>query len=568
MLNQRYTRFMNKIFHLIVCISLLPTLTEAAPAPVEHANPVVIKILGINDFHGQISVGRRINNRPVGGAAVIAAYLKNAQQGFENNTLLTFMGDQVGASTPASGLLHDEPAILFLNTLANKFCNATTRMDPQCNMVATVGNHEFDKGPQALFDKIYGTDKLPTDSWIPLPHYPGASFPYISANIVNEKTGENIFPPYVIKKVNGISIAFIGAIVKNAPDVIIPSGIIGVKFLDEAESINRYIPEIKAQGAHIIVVIIHEGGRQNSYTGDTRENTKVEGRIVDIVKQLNDVDVVMAGHTHSFLNAYLPNNNGKQTLVTQGNSYSSDFAEVTLTVDKDTQTALKKSARIITAYADQVPGTLPDQDAAKIVKLAEDKVEPIVTEQVGTSQTDLQKNGNGAGESNLGNLIADAMRSGMQADIAFMNAGGIRTNVYAGKVTWGNLYAVQPFGNIVVKMSLTGADIRELLEQQWTTERANVLQVSGLNYSYDANKPIGSRVVAVNHDGKPLQDDRTYIVATNDFLAYGGDHFTALRHGKILLEGDTDLTVLVNYVKQLQQPFTMTIEGRIKKVNS
>jgi 5'-nucleotidase len=180
----------------VVLIGLFSVFALPASAAVSS---VTIKLLGINDFHGQVTSGRQSAKRPVGSAPVLAAYLRSAAKGMESRTLITLEGDIVGASVPESGLLQDEPAILFFNTLGNTHCSTTSRMDPACNIVATVGNHEFDKGRQRLFDMIYGTDAPPTHHWTALAHYPGATFPYISANIVDSATGKTVFPPYIIK---------------------------------------------------------------------------------------------------------------------------------------------------------------------------------------------------------------------------------------------------------------------------------------------------------------------------------------------------------------------------------
>lgn len=553
------------LISFIFSITTQTALANTAPDPTQ---PAVIKILGVNDFHGQISTGRRINNRPVGSAAVLAAYLKQAQKSTPDSTLFALMGDQVGASPPASGLLHDEPSILFFNSLANEHCHTQLRMDPQCNMVATVGNHEFDKGQQAMFTLMYGSDAPPTDAWISLPHYPGASFPFVSANILDAKTQQPLFPPYVIKEVQGVRIAFIGAILKNAPAVILPTKIEGIQFTDEAEAINRYLPEIKAKGVNTIVVIIHQGGYQAPYEGPTKEDTKVEGSIVDIVKQLDDsIDVVMTGHTHQFVNAFINNLHGKRILVTQANSYSTSFAEVTLTIDRKTDAVLKKSAKIIATFADQWPGTSPDQPTEKLINLAEEKTAPIINSQIGILKENITKSVNAAGESSLGDLITDAARHMMHADLAVINPGGMRADLYAGKLTWGHLYAAQPFSNYIVKLTLSGADIYNLLEQQWNNQyKPTVLQISGFTYQYDSSKPVGNRIIAVYYNNQPLIKDKLYNVATNDFLAGGGDGFSVMKKGKIIETGGTDLEALIQYIKTLPQPISVAIDGRIKQV--
>lgn len=525
---------------------------------------VTIKILGVNDFHGQLSQDNAVQNRPVGGAPVLAAYLRNAQRGQEKNTVITLMGDQVGASIPVSGLLDHQPSIMVLNSLANSYCSSENRMHAKCNMVAAVGNHEFDQGRQAMFDLTYGNNQPPKDQWIDLPKYPGAVFPYLAANIVDEKSGKLLFPPYVIKEVNGIPVAFIGAITKDAAGSMLPANASGLEFLDEASAINHYLPEIKNKGVNIVIAIMHQGGDSDVYSGDTRQQTRVHGDVIDIVSRLDDgVDVVMAGHTHRFLNAYLPNRNQHPVLVTQAYSYSSAFADITLKVDPKSKTVLQKSARIVTTFADVYPGNKPDAEAERIVKLAEEKVSPVVNAHVGTLQHNLSRSQNSAGESALGNLIADAFKAVSHADIGFTNSSGIRTDLKAGEVTWGQIYAVQPFGNAVIKMEFKGQDILDLLEQQWKVQHKTILQVSGLTYSYDEHKPVDYRITAVRVNGQPLEPGKVYTVAVNSYLANGGSGFTVMKRGKFIENGPKDMDVLITHIKSLPQPFTSNIDGRI-----
>lgn len=565
------TRFKQLSISLIFFSIILPSQPIQAKSDFTLHKPetINIKILGINDFHGQISTGRFVKNEPVGGAAVLAAYLKQAQEGMEEQTLITIMGDQVGASPPASGILHDEPSILFTNTLANRHCSTEKRMNPLCNLVATVGNHEFDKGQKAMLDLIYGTDSPPTDSWIPLPFYPGAVYPYISANIVDDQTEKPIFPPYTIKSIQGIKVAFIGAVLKNAVDTMFPANAKGIKFLDEAETINQYIPEIKAKKADIIVVLIHEGGNQTPYEGPTQPKTKVEGSIIDIVYRLDDdIDVVMGGHTHQFLNAYLPNRNGKNILVTQANSYSVSFAEVNLEVNSTSHLVTNKSARIITTYANRWPGTVPDEQAQKLVAFAEDKVAPIVNSHVGTLKTTLLRKPNDDGESNLGNFITDAFRIMMNADIGLTNLSGTRDDLYPGIITWGKIYSVLPFSNGIVSISLTGSDIYDLLEQQWMGSYTNILQISGISYTYDPLKPIGHKIISIYHQDKPLIKEKSYTIATTTFLATGAGVFSVMKRSKLNKMGGTDHDTVIDYIKGIPQPIAVSIEGRIKKINN
>jgi 5'-nucleotidase len=290
-------------------------ITACGP-PAAALDRVPVQILAINDFHGQISAGKKVKDRPVGSAPVLAAYLKKAQQEFSGFTFVVHAGDQVGASPPASALLQDEPAIMFLNLLGNGQCSYEDRQNPQGNLVATLGNHEFDKGLKELQRLLEGGNH-PQGPFLQDP-WPGAAFPYVSANLVSQDTQKPIFPPYVIKEVDGIPIAFIGAVLKATKDMVMPSHLAGLEFLDEATAINALIPELKGKQVRTIIVLLHQGGKQKAYEGPTRPEAKLTGPIKNVLWHLDDeVDVVVSGHTHAFTNALVRNQNGKEILVTQ-----------------------------------------------------------------------------------------------------------------------------------------------------------------------------------------------------------------------------------------------------------
>lgn len=283
-----------------------------------------------------------------------------------------------------------------------------------------------------------------------------------------------------------------------------------------------------------------------------------------IAEQLDDeVDVVMSAHTHQFTNAVV---DGK--LVTQAFSYSTAFADIDLTIDRAQRDIVSKKAEIVTTFNE---GITPDPEVAALVKKYEDQVAPLVNRVIGTAATQLTSNQNEAGESPLGNLIADAQRAEMGTDFAFMNPGGIRAPIAAGEVTWGELYAVQPFANDLVKMTLTGEQIYGLLNQQWQRQadgstRIRFLQISGLSYTWNEANPIGQRIVEVRTAvGAPIDRAARYMVTVNIFLATGGDAFTVLLQGTDRVTGPLDLDALVDYISQLPQPFTARVEGRITK---
>lgn len=528
-----------------------------------------IKLLGFNDFHGQLEP-RTVGARPAGGAAVMASYLKAAQQAADDGALIIHAGDHVGASPPISALLQDEPAIEFLNRLGNRHCRARFILNPLCNIVGTLGNHEFDEGKDELLRLLNGGNhsKGPFLD----PHYRGADFPYVSANVVDAASGKPLLPPYVIKLVNGVPIGIIGAVLKETPSIVTPSGVAGLKFLDEAESINRYVPELKRRGVRAIVVSIHQGTRQAQYGGPTLPQPQDLGEAIGtIVRKLNsEIDVVISGHAHGFTNQLVANDNGKMILVTQAFSASTAFADIDIAIDPRTRDIVEKSAAIVTTYGDAGPGLHPDPGIAALVAAAGERVAPLVNRLIGNSAAAIARDETAAGESALGNLIADAQRAAMGAQIAFMNPGGIRADLDAGPITWGELFTIQPFGNDLVRMNLSGAQIVALLNQQWLGQPSpRILKTSGISYRWDAAAPVGNRVVvdSIAIGGAPLNQAATYSVVVNSFIAGGGDNFTVLTSGIERTVGPVDLDALVDFVAQLPQPINYMTEGRIERMN-
>ena len=537
--------------------------TAPAPGPCPGER-VPVKILAINDFHGQLGPGKKVHGRPVGSAPVLAAYLKAARRGWEDNSLIVHVGDLVGASPPNSAMLQDEPSIMFFNLLASRPCQG--KMDPGGDLAGTVGNHEFDKSVKEL-ERLLNGGNYPEGPFLQDP-YQGAHYPTVAANVVWAQDGRPLLPPYVIKQVKGVPIAFIGAVLEGTPSIVNPGGVAGLKFLDEADAINSYIPVLQAQNVRAIVVLLHQGGWQRFYPGPTRPEDTVGGPVVNIVKRLDDeIDVVLSGHTHRFTNAFLKNRHGKEMLVTQAYSAGTAYADVTLEIDKSTNEIVGKSAAIVTTYADAGPGLRPDAAAAELVARADAKVGPIVQQVVGTAAADITKVQNAAGESALGDLIADAQRAALGTDFAFLNPGGIRADIAAGEVTWGELFTVQPFQNTLIKMELTGQQIYDLLEQQFPPHQssARLLQVSGLSYTWNGSRTGNERIVEVRKNGAAIDRAATYTVTVNSFLAEGGDKFSVFTQGRNRAAGPPDLEALVAYVKKLDQPFTAAIEGRLRR---
>jgi 5'-nucleotidase len=498
-----------------------------------HQNNMLIdvQLLGINDLHGQLDVTRKVGGKEVGRADYLAAYLEQREATNPKNTLLLHAGDAVGASAPTSSLLQDEPTIEVLNKLGFD--------------AGTLGNHEFDKGVNEMLRLVYGGKNPKTGN-----DFEGADFPYVAANVIDEKTGKSILPPYVVKRVNGMPIGIIGVALSSTPTIVTPSGVAGVKFSDEAEAINESVAELHKRGIHAIVVLAHDPGTSKT------DGTNAAGDLVDIANKVDsDVDVIFGGHNHAYMNATV---NGK--LLVQSYSYGTAFSDVDLKIDPRTKDIVSKSAEIVTTYHE---GIQPDPVITSMIQKYEAKVAPIVNQVVGNASNPITGVQNAAGESALGDLIADSMLKAMNTDFAFMNPGGIRADLPAGQLTWGDLYTVQPFNNDLVKMDLTGAQIKQLLEQQWGS-KTRMLQLSGLTYSYDSSKPAGSRILQINKaDGTSLDMAATYTVTVNNFMADGGDEYFVLKEGKNRTVGPVDIDAFVNYVKTLSNPITYDIQNRI-----
>ena len=540
-----------------------------APAPRQW---IRFKILGINDFHGQLSP-RSVGGRPAGGAAVLASYLKQASADAPDGAFIVQAGDQVGASPPNSALLQDEPAISVLNLLANPHCGVLPqqRMHPRCNVVGTLGNHEFDEGVTELTRLLDGGNHADgpflEDPWR------GARFATVVANVIDTATGKTLYPPSTIKRIRGIGVGFVGAVLKETPTIVTPSGVAGVRFVDEAAAINQEVRALQRRGVRAIVVAIHQGTRQTSYLGPTRDAPQaLDGAIGDIVSQLDDeVDVVVSGHAHSFTNTLMPNAHGKLILVTQAFSAGTAYGDIELALDPRSRDVIHKSAAVVTTWADEGPGLHPDDAIANLVARADERVAPLVNRVIGQASADITRAESPAGESALGNLIADAQRAALGTDIALMNPGGIRADIAAGEVTWGDLFSVQPFNNDLVRLNLTGSQIVALLNQQWDGQPfARILKPAGLTYRWHENGPghADNRVDAgsIQINGAPLDPGATYSITVNNFIADGGDNFSVLPEGTGRVVGPVDLDTLIDHVERLPQPFSAAIETRIAVV--
>jgi len=523
-------------------VAVIAVLLAAIPLQNSYASGgadlVHLKILAINDFHGYITSTEKLGGMPVGGAAYLSSYFVQREMQ-ANVTLRVHAGDAVGASPPLSGLLQDEPTIEVLSMLGFD--------------VGVPGNHEFDEGLAELYRLQYGGHHDVTG------YFHGSSFPLVAANVIRKDTGEPIFPPFVIKAVLGVPVAFIGVVTAEAPSVITQARVSDLEFEDPVEAVNRWVREIRSLGIEAIVVLAHEGGTVDEDSG------LVEGPIVDIAFGVDDaVDAIVCGHTHQGYATHIDDK-----LVVQAYSKGTAFADIHLVIDRNTGDVAYSEAEIVTVWADAVQ---PDPRILGLIGKYEEEVKPVTDRVIATAASDLTRKQSEAGESALGNLIADAHRWVAQADIAFTNPGGIRNDLQAGDVTWGELYVVQPFGNDLVKMTMTGDQILRALNQQWRQAGDSVevkfLQASGIKYAWDPSRPLGDRIVsAALEDGTLLQSDAEYTVAVNGFLASGGDGFTVFAEACQRTVVTNDLDALIQFLQSLGRPVEAEIEGRITKLS-
>jgi 5'-nucleotidase len=535
--------------HLFIATSVAAVLAVllagcATPPP---ATPLQVKLLAINDFHGNLKPplgGIRIKDPadpaktlsvPAGGAEYLASAVDELRAKNPNHVFVA-AGDLIGASPLLSALFRDEPTIEALSTMGLE--------------ITAVGNHEFDKGAAELLRMQRGGCGTVEGSCKGPRPFQGARFQYLAASTVVQATGQTLLPAYAIKRFEGVPVAFIGLTLKETPSMVVPAGVAGLSFRDEAETVNGLLPELQKQGVAAFVVLIHEGGVP---VGDYNECPGISGAIVDIVKKLDKaVAVVVSGHTHRAYNCRI---DGR--LVTSGDKYGTIVTQIDLTLDRSSGTITRAAAENVIVRTDRYP---KHSVQTGLIAAYEKLAVPLARRAVGMLGASLSRDANAAGESPLGQVIADAQLAATRAagaQIALMNPGGIRAALARaddGQVHYEDLFAVQPFYNNLVTLTLSGAQLLQLLEQQWQNQAsARLLQLSqGFSYTWDASRPIGQRVLpdSLKLDGQPIGAGSTVRVTVNAFMASGGDGFVMLKQGRDVSTGMMDVDALELYVKE------------------
>lgn len=515
-----------------------------------------VRLITFNDFHGNLQPPAGSSGRvtlpggttvDAGGAAYLATHVKRLRGEVRNSVVLS-AGDNVGASPLDSALFHDEPTMELLNQLGVS--------------ASVLGNHELDEGYRELLRMQFGGCH-PTDGCQFRDSYRGASFPILGANMYFDNGLPAAFP-FTIKVSGGVPVGIIGVTLKDLPLVVTPEAVEGLEFGDEVQAINRSSRLLDLLGVKTQVVLLHQGDNTQGGGGPDECRT-VPGPATEIArKAAASVDVVFTGHSHQQYNCTVVDPAGNPRTLIQGSSFGRLLSVVDLKIDKRSRDVVRSRTA---AHNEVVTRTVtPDPTVQALVDEARTKAAPIANRQVGTITGDIVRAAPASGESPLGDVIADAQLAATasnDAQIAITNPGGIRTDLtHAGSpagegngvVTYGEAFAVQPFGNIMQTLTLTGAQLKAVLEQQWQPQpdgsvQVRILQISStLHYSWSRSAPVGSKISNITVAGEPVTDTATYRVSVNNFLAAGGDGFSAFTGGTDITGGPVDLDAFTAYL--------------------
>ncbi|MBC2239355.1 5'-nucleotidase C-terminal domain-containing protein [Listeria booriae] len=538
-------------------------------------NLVPVQILGINDFHGALDTPSSSPLGKIGGADYLATNLNNTEASFltangltDNtaaNSIRVQAGDMVGASPAVSGLLQDEPTIKVLNRM--KF------------EIGTLGNHEFDEGLAEFKRILDGGDTTDFNEITQNYDHEASDMSIVVGNVVKKSDGTIPygFKPYEIKNMGGVDVGFIGVVTTEIPSLVLANHIQDYNFLDEAETIAKYSAELQAKGVKAIVVLSHVPALTPG--NPTNGEGSVSGAAVDMMNKVNQiapdnsVDLVLAGHNHQYTNGKVGN-----TRIVQSYNNGKAYSNVTGVLNKTTKD-FEATPNAEIKY--NLQDVTPDAGVRSVIDEAYALVNPVIIKPIGQMDSAVMtRDTNADNESPLGNLITDGQRemakkAGIAVDFAMTNNGGIRADLvgtaangsYA--VTWGAAQAVQPFGNILQVVELTGADIVEALNQQYDESEKYFLQVSGLTYTYTKNDAGEKRVVDVKkEDGTKLDESATYRVVINDFLFGGGDSFSAFTKGKQVDVIDPDTDTFINYIQSQTKLVTPELGRKVFKTEA
>lgn len=574
---------------------IVPELNRKAKAKTTSGDVIPIQMLGVNDFHGAIDTSgtaylEGVKHTGVGKASNLAAHLNGAETEFkakqtDGNTERIQAGDLVGASPANSALLRDEPTMRVFNQM-----NFT---------IGTLGNHEFDKG-LGEFKRILDGRK-PTreelgnvsDSlWNAISTYPRekSKQEIVISNIENKSTGKygnkgDIplgFKPYTIKEYGQgdkkVKVGYIGVITNEFPNLVLAEHTKDFNVIDEAEAISKYSKVLREkEDVNAIVLVTHIAA--------TSKDGKVANEIVPIMDKVekldpkNSIDVIFTGHNHQFTNGVIERKDKPGIRVVQSTAQGKAYIDVQGELDTKTKD-FKETPKAEVKPTTALPEAQQDAGVKEIIEHANETIKPLTSATLATADLNkvsvddkgnpiISRQTNVHGESEVGNLITDAQlymakntnlkdAAGKKVDVdfAFTNNGGIRADLLiepvTGRITWGAVQAVQPFGNILQVVAMKGKDVKAVLNEQYANGNTGYsLQVSGLTYTYTGSPEKGIKIATVKDaSGKELKDDATYNIVINDFLFGGGDGFKSFTKSKLVTAMDTDTETFVSYFEK------------------
>ena len=517
-------RKMRKTLHLMLA-GVVFLVLSVSYAHCESKETREIRILHVNDFHGYAVEYKPFGSGELRGGISYLAWKADILRK-EKPTILLAAGDMIQGNSWAN-IFEGKPVIEVMNEM---------RFDAM-----VVGNHEFDFGQSVLKKRISQ-----------------ARFPVLGANV----EGMAALKPYVIKEVEGVKIAIIGVVTEDAPVTTHPKNMVGLKILPPIETVQKYVRELRKK-VDIIIVLSHIGLNVDMLLAE-----KVKG-----------IDVIVGGHTHTKLDSYMPV--GK-TVIVQAWEHGLALGVLDLTL-RDTEIVQVRSR-----LEEIIPATMKKSaPVAAIVDKYRKKVDAMMTEKVGETNVELDGKNARLRETNLGDLVADIIRQKAGADAALINGGSIRTSINKGKIEAGSIYSALPFDNYIVAVKMTGRQLREAVEHGVAgveNEEGAFPQISGFSFTYARSAPKGQRVREILIAGKPLEQDKYYTVATQDFFAAGGDGYTSFGEavksskdfslmggamkGENLVYSDAGRwlrDLVMDYIKT-KKKIAPAVEGRIKEL--
>ncbi|MBB3763412.1 bifunctional metallophosphatase/5'-nucleotidase [Sphingomicrobium lutaoense] len=563
---------------LLAACSATPPV-ESPPLPLAETE---VQLLAINDFHGRLDAPMQAvpvtlpdgstTRVPAGGAA----YLAGAINGLRTETSITVAaGDLIGATPIASALFLDEPTIEALDLMGLQY--------------SALGNHEFDKGPDELLRIINGgCEKYTNLEPCRLQPHDGADFTYFGAN-VTRADGSALVPTSTLHDFGSVQLGIIGLPLDDTPLLVAPNLVAGLNFADEADSANALVADLKAQGADSIVLLIHEGA-YNDGRWDDPACTGLSGPVLAIHERLDPaISLIVSGHTHNAYDCSLPMPDGSgERLLTSAGRYGAMLTDIRMTFEGERLVRLAADNLVVQGepFTDRdgkevvpsnaLPRFAPDPRVAALVERTVRAAEPMANRIVGTLSGPAPDHPNDF-ESPAANLIADAQLAATRApehggaQLAFINGGGVRTSLVPGPdgaITYGQIFEVQPFGNTLMTVTLSGAQLKQLLEQQFVSARGedqeyHLIPSSNFSFAYDLSRPQGDRIVSMTLDGQAIDPAADYRVTANNFIANGGDGYSVLKEGRNRTGAGLDLDAVIFWLAEGRDPPPV---GRIRKL--